>query len=105
MFRESMPRMAGMIFLYENPQPLAFWMRNTLIPLDLLFLDETGTVTHIHANARPLDETPIPGGPGLQVGAFEINGGLAAKLGITVGSQLRHPGLSQEGAVWPCADQ
>ena len=105
MFRETMPRMAGMIFLYENPQPLAFWMRNTLIPLDLIFFDETGTVTHIHPNAVPLDETPIPGGPGLQLGAFEINGGLAKQLGISVGSELRHPGLPQGDAVWPCKDE
>ncbi|MCY4334080.1 MAG: DUF192 domain-containing protein [Litoreibacter sp.] len=104
MHRESMPRMSGMLFIYEAPQPLAFWMRNTLIPLDMIFLDETGTVAHIHENAVPLDETPISGGPGPLLSVLEINGGMASRLGISIGSQLRHPGLPQDGAAWPCDD-
>lgn len=102
MHRESMPRMSGMLFIYETPQPLAFWMRNTLIPLDMLFLDESGTVAHIHENAIPLDETPISGGPAPLLSVLEINGGMSARLGITIGSELRHPDLPQEGAAWPC---
>lgn len=102
MFRESMPQLAGMLFIYQNPQPLAFWMRNTLIPLDIIFLDETGTVVTLHENAIPLDETPLSGGDSPLLAVLEINGGLAEKLGIEPGTQLRHPGLPQDVAVWPC---
>jgi uncharacterized membrane protein (UPF0127 family) len=101
MHRESMARSAGMLFLYEAPQRATFWMRNTLIPLDMIFMDETGTVTHVHENAIPLDETTIDGGSGVQA-VLEINGGLSGALGIGVGSQLRHPGLDQSVAAWPC---
>jgi uncharacterized membrane protein (UPF0127 family) len=101
MNRPSMPRSAGMLFLYEAPQRATFWMRNTLIPLDMIFMDPTGTVTRIHENAVPLDETTIDGGPGVQA-VLEINGGLARAIGIDVGSELRHPGLDQSVAAWPC---
>ena len=65
MHREHMPASAGMLFVYSSPGPVHFWMRNTLIPLDILFLDKRGVVQRIHAQARPLDETPIPGGRGI----------------------------------------
>jgi len=100
---ETMPRFEGMLFIYETPQPLAFWMRNTLIPLDMIFLNAAGEIRHIHANAIPHDETPIRAPePGLAV--LEINGGLAKMLNLAVGDVLRHPGLPQEIAVWPCSD-
>ena len=101
MHRESLPRGAGMLFLYDTPQRVAFWMRNTLIPLDMIFMDPSGTVTRIHHEAVPLDETPIDGGPGV-LAVLEINGGLARRLGIDVGSELRHPRLPQSAAAWPC---
>ncbi|MEM7471144.1 MAG: DUF192 domain-containing protein [Pseudomonadota bacterium] len=104
MHRETMPRMSGMLFIYQRPEPLAFWMRNTLIPLDMLFIDGTGTVVHIHENAIPLDETPISGGPEPLLSVLEINGGMSARLGLTIGSQLRHPELPQDQAAWPCSD-
>jgi uncharacterized membrane protein (UPF0127 family) len=103
MHRESMPSAAGMLFIYERPQTASFWMKNTLIPLDMIFADPTGLVTHVHANAVPGDETPIPGGPNVQA-VLEINGGLAARLGIVPGAELRHPALDQAQAVWPCAE-
>ena len=101
MFRESMPRSQGMLFLYEQPQRAVFWMKNTLIPLDMIFLDETGTVTHIHENAVPLDETGIDGGTGV-LAVLEINGGLSRQLGVEVGNELRHPALEQNTAAWAC---
>jgi len=101
MHRESMPLSAGMYFVNERPRRTSFWMRNTLIPLDMLFIDATGVVQHIHANAIPLDETPIPGGDGVLT-VLEINGGLAARLGITVGSEVRHPAHADWAPVWPC---
>ncbi|MGY6632595.1 MAG: DUF192 domain-containing protein [Alkalilacustris sp.] len=101
MHRESLPQAAGMLFLYDRPQRVAFWMRNTLIPLDMIFMDDTGTVTRVHHEAVPLDETPIDGGPGV-LAVLEINGGLARRLGIDVGTELRHPRLDADRAAWPC---
>jgi uncharacterized membrane protein (UPF0127 family) len=103
MFVESMPRFTGMLFIYERPQPLSFWMRNTLIPLDMLFLTDAGEVYHIHENAVPLDETPIRA-PGEGLAVLELNGGLSRQLGLRVGDVVRHPGLPQDAAAWPCAD-
>ncbi|QBY00475.1 DUF192 domain-containing protein [Rhodophyticola sp. CCM32] len=102
MHRESMAATAGMIFIYEQPQAVSFWMENTLIPLDMIFIDQSGTVARIHENAIPLDRTPIPGGADI-LAVLEINGGLAAQIGLAAGDVLRHPGLPQDLAVWPCA--
>ncbi|MEL7345138.1 MAG: DUF192 domain-containing protein [Pseudomonadota bacterium] len=101
MFRESLPSSSGMLFVYDRPQRAVFWMRNTLIPLDMIFADEDGTVTHIHENAIPLDETGIDGGLGIKF-VLEINGGFAARLGLNVGDELRHPAIDGESAAWPC---
>ncbi|WP_444665738.1 DUF192 domain-containing protein [Cereibacter changlensis] len=103
MNRESMPRSHGMLFLYEQPQPASFWMKNTLIPLDMIFAGPDGTVKTVHENAVPLDETAIPGGDGI-LAVLEINGGLARRMGIAPGTVLRHPGLDQSAAAWPCAE-
>ena len=101
MHRESLPRFSGMLFVYDRPQPVAFWMRNTLIPLDMLFFDAEGRLTRIKSQAQPLDETPVVGGDAVQY-VLEINGGLAAELGIDLGAELRHPAVT--GAAWSCAD-
>nr|WP_132860385.1 DUF192 domain-containing protein [Shimia isoporae] len=101
MHRESMPMSAGMLFIYEYPQRASFWMRNTLIPLDLLFADSAGVIQHVHHEAIPLDETPIPGGDAVLY-VLEINGGLAKAMGISVGSELRHADMVQENASWRC---
>ncbi|WP_027259009.1 DUF192 domain-containing protein [Leisingera aquimarina] len=101
MFRKDLPRGAGMLFVYDSPQPVAFWMKNTLIPLDIIFLNEHGLVTSVHENAVPGDLTPIPGGDAV-FAVLEINGGLARKYGIAAGSQMRHEIFSRSGAVWPC---
>ncbi|MFT5868151.1 MAG: uncharacterized membrane protein (UPF0127 family) [Paracoccaceae bacterium] len=101
MNRENMASAAGMLFLYENPQTVNFWMQNTLIALDMIFVDEAGVVRRIHENAIPLDRTAIPGGPDI-LAVLEINGGMSALLGIDVGTTLRHPGLPQGLAAWPC---
>lgn len=103
MHRESLPRFSGMLFVYPQQGPVAFWMRNTLIPLDMLFFDDAGRLARVHANATPLDETPIFGGNNIRY-VLEINGGMAADLGIGPGTELRHPSVTQGSAVWPCAE-
>lgn len=103
MNRPEMGQFAGMIFVYDKPRPVGFWMKNTLIPLDMLFADETGTVQRIHRNAEPLSTQTIPGGEGIQY-VLEINGGLAETLGITEGAELRHPAIDPALAAWPCPE-
>ena len=100
MFRESLPRFSGMLFVYDRPQPVAFWMKNTLIPLDMLFFDTEGRLVRIKSQAQPHDETPVVGGDNIQY-VLEINGGLAGQLGLDPGAELRHPAVT--GAAWSCA--
>lgn len=99
---ESLPLSRGMLFVYQRPQIMSFWMRNTLIELDMIFLDGFGVIRHIHHRAQPLDETPISGGPDLLIGVLEINGGLAQRLGIKVGDVLRHPAFISRSEPWQC---
>lgn len=97
MHRARLPMSAGMLFVYDTPQRLSFWMRNTLIELDMLFIDPQGVIRHIHHRAQPLDETPIAGQvPGL-IAVLEINGGLARRMGLEVGDTVHHPALGQLG--------
>lgn len=103
MHRDAMARFAGMLFVYPEAGPVAFWMRNTRIPLDMLFFDPEGRLTRIHENAVPFDETPIPGGDHVLY-VLEINGGLAAELGIELGAEMRHPAVDPAIAAWPCED-
>ena len=101
MNRPEMAPFNGMLFVYPRPQSVSFWMKNTLIPLDMLFIDETGTVQSIHRNATPLSTESIPGGQDIKL-VLEINGGMAEMLGLAPGAELRHPAIGQEVAAWPC---
>jgi uncharacterized membrane protein (UPF0127 family) len=100
MHRPALGPASGMLFVYDSPGRVAFWMKNTLIPLDMIFADASGTVTKVHAMAVPLDENPIDGGTDVQF-VLEINGGLAGKLGIKPGAELRHPAIG-DSAAWSC---
>jgi uncharacterized membrane protein (UPF0127 family) len=100
MFVEQMATTQGMLFVYGRPQSVSFWMRNTLIPLDMVFVDDTGVIRNIHSMAQPLDETPIFGGTDIQF-VLEINGGLADRLGMDVGDQIQHISFGN-AAIWPC---
>ena len=102
MFVEQMGTLEGMLFVYERPQRATFWMRNTLIPLDMIFVAPDGEVLNIHENAIPQDETTIDGGEGVQY-VLEINGGLSSRLGISVGDVLEHPSFGPD-AIRACAN-
>ena len=101
MFVEEMPRFSGMLFVYDHPTWATFWMKNTFIPLDMLFIDKYGTVKGIHENAVPHDETTIDGGRGI-FAVLEINGGLSRTLGLAAGAEIRHPAFDGFWAAWPC---
>ncbi|WP_018996228.1 DUF192 domain-containing protein [Hirschia maritima] len=89
MFRESMAEDAGMLFDFGAPREPAMWMKNTLIPLDMLFMDENGVVVAIARNAQPHSERRIS--PGMAVkSVLELNGGAAGKYGIEPGDIVRH---------------
>jgi len=87
MFRQSLAPDAGMLFDFLTPQDVAFWMVNTFIPLDMVFIADDGTVKSVHANARPQDPTPIPSNAPVQF-VLEIAGGRAAEIGLAPGDKL-----------------
>ena len=89
MDRRFMAADHGMLFEFDREAPVSFWMKNTYIPLDMIFIAPSGVVTHI-ANAEPLSERVIPSaGPCIAV--LELNGGMAASIGLKVGDKVRHP--------------
>ncbi|MGO4872349.1 MAG: DUF192 domain-containing protein [Roseiarcus sp.] len=90
MYRRYMPADRGMLFEFDRDAPVSFWMKNTYIPLDMIFIARDGTVTRIAAGAEPLSETIIPSA-GPCVAVLELNGGIAAEIGLRVGDKVRHP--------------
>jgi uncharacterized membrane protein (UPF0127 family) len=84
MFRRSLSPLGGMLFDFGREQPVHMWMRNTYLPLDMLFVDGAGRIVHIARETTPLSEKTITAGRPVR-GVIEIAGGQAAKLGIAVG--------------------
>lgn len=96
MFREYMPVDAGMLFIFPEERERSFWMRNTLITLDIIYFDADGRYVSAAERAVPLDETGLPSaGPAQYV--LEINGGLAELVGIGPGATLRSDALESAG--------
>lgn len=87
MYRKQMPPNEGMLFDFHQPQMMSFWMKNTLIPLDILFIRADGTVSSIAANAKPLSLRSIRSTEPVQA-VLEINGGRAAALHIREGARV-----------------
>jgi hypothetical protein len=90
MYRKQLGPYEGMLFDFYQEMPVSFWMKNTLIPLDMVFIAADGTVKHVHANAVPLTTDPVPSRFPVRA-VLEINGGSAALLGIKPGDKVRHP--------------
>ena len=90
MYRNYMPADRGMLFDFKQVEPVAMWMQNTYISLDMLFIRADGTVARIAERAEPLSTRTIPSGePVLSV--LEVNAGIAEKLGIKPGDKVEHP--------------
>ncbi|MFK7840427.1 MAG: DUF192 domain-containing protein, partial [Bdellovibrionales bacterium] len=89
MFRAEIPNDYGMLFVFNEEAPRSFWMKNTLIPLDIIFVKRNGEILHIHENAVPLDLTPIRS-DGNAYAVLEINGGLSKTLGLNSGDKIDH---------------
>ncbi len=87
MNRQSMAPDHGMIFPYQPAQPVAFWMKNTLIPLDMIFISPGGRILRIAENAVPLSLEPVGSGDVVEA-VLELNGGRSAQLGISAGDQV-----------------
>jgi uncharacterized membrane protein (UPF0127 family) len=94
MFRRSLPAKSGMLFIYDRPQAATMWMKNTYIPLDMVFIAEGGTVHRIEANTEPFSTALIPS-EGDIIAVLELNAGEAARIGLKRGDRAIYPGLGQ----------
>lgn len=89
MFRTRLPDTSGMLFFYETPQEITMWMRNTYIPLDMVFIRADGVVHRIETMTEPLSERIIGSG-GDVTACLELAGGAAARLGLQPGDRVEH---------------
>lgn len=91
MFVESMPKNEGMLFIFDDSSPRTFWMKNTLIPLDMVFIDENYVVVDLKENVQPCDADPCPTYPSEFSSKFvvELNAGSSKEYNISVGSIMR----------------
>jgi len=92
----ELPPGRGMLFLFEQPQRLAFWMKNTYLSLDLIFIDPAGRVLNVAANTRPHSLDPIPS-LGDAIAVLEVLGGTARSIGLQPGDRLTLPTLRTTG--------
>jgi len=87
MYRTELPEEHGMLFIFEKDSPRNFWMKNTLIPLDMIFINSELEVVEVKANVPPCKDDPCPSYPSEPARyVLEVNGGLAEKKGIKAGS-------------------
>ena len=96
MYREKLPSDQGMLFEFKRTEMQSFWMKNTYIPLDIIFVERSGRIAYIHRNARPRSLVPISSQTPVWA-VLELNGGLTSLLGIRIGHQVEHRafGLSE----------
>jgi uncharacterized membrane protein (UPF0127 family) len=94
MFRHTLPERSGMLFVYDRPQATTMWMKNTYIPLDMVFIAAGGTVHRIEANTEPFS-TALISSEGDIIAVLELNAGEAARIGLKPGDRAIYPGLGQ----------
>lgn len=95
MFRRSLPEDEGMLFIFQPEQVVGMWMKNTVIPLDMLFIRADGTIAKIAEHAQPYSLTTIMCEEPVR-GVLEINGGAAAQRGLKTGDKVLYPAFSSQ---------
>ncbi len=101
MYRRSLAEDHGMLFDFHTQQTVTFWMENTYIPLDMIFVAQDGRVVSIKHDAKPLDRSLIPSGAPT-LGVLEVNAGVASAIGLKVGDVVKHP-IFQDADAAPSA--
>ncbi|MGH8005679.1 MAG: DUF192 domain-containing protein [Candidatus Binatia bacterium] len=91
MYRNELPELHGMLFLFPREAPLSFWMKNTPLPLDIIFINATHTIVSIAQNTTPFSPKPLPSGSPAQF-VLEVNGGFCQRHGVAVGDRVALPG-------------
>lgn len=104
MFVRELPPDRGMLFVFDYPQEVAFWMKDTYLPLDLVFIDRSGRVLNIAPNAKPLSLEPIPS-EGPVVAVLEVLAGTARNIGLTPGNRVILPSLRMTWSEGPGPDE
>ncbi|MEM7270494.1 MAG: DUF192 domain-containing protein [Pseudomonadota bacterium] len=99
MFREEMAPDEGMFFIFQDVRERAFWMRNTPLPLDIIYINKRGVICSIAENTTPFSDAPIPSGCAAAY-VLEVNAGQSAARGLKVGAPVRHPAMNKP--VWAC---
>ena len=94
MFRRRMAADVGMLFVYDPPRPVSMWMRNTYIPLDMIFIAPDGRISRVVERTVPLSEENIPSGRSVRA-VLELNAGTAARLGIRPGAMVTTPAFGR----------
>ena len=90
MFRRFLPQERGMLFDFAIERPVMMWMKNTYLPLDMIFIGRAGKVVGLAENTEPLSQKIIPSGAPAY-GVLEVNAGTAARIGLRIGDSVRHP--------------
>jgi len=97
MYVRDLPAGQGMLFVNETPRISSFWMKNTYIPLDMLFIDANGRILEIFANTTPLSLEPVGSSKPVRA-VLELRGGESARRGIRAGDRVRHPAFGRMNA-------
>jgi uncharacterized membrane protein (UPF0127 family) len=90
MFRKELPQGQGMLFDFFTDQPVSFWMHNTYIPLDMIFIRHDGVIVRVAENTKPLSDDLVPAGAPVRA-VLEVTGGTARQLGIKAGDKVINP--------------
>lgn len=91
---KDMPDDAGMLFIFGRPGPISMWMKNTVMPLDMLFIGADGRIGRIAANTKPFSLDTIPSGFDA-LGVLELKAGTASRLGVEPGAVVIHPAFAR----------